>query len=263
MDKELSAHTGWQNSFVYVNVVIPLICFLPILFRFAQCLKRFHDTGKRWPNLANALKYSFSSTVTLFGALHPLYLYSKSDSEAPYRDENNHFIYPEKKVDVFQYFWISLFIVSSIYSYLWDIFMDWGLGQRQYKFLGPRLMFPSHAFYYTAMVVDGILRCLWVSSLIPPNSGSQFIIPNYMTALVLSLEIIRRTVWGFIRLEKEHRANTEGYRRVDYVPLHFTTGQTHDYKQKREGGKSVLVEIVCVSIVVVIISISSVFAARD
>jgi len=47
----------WQASVAYVNVLIPLLCLLPTWFRLMQCLRRYHDTGSRWPNLANAFKY--------------------------------------------------------------------------------------------------------------------------------------------------------------------------------------------------------------
>jgi len=30
-------------------------------------------------------------------------------------------------------------------------------------------------------------------------------------------------MWSVLRVEYEHLSNTQGYRRVDYVPLHFET----------------------------------------
>jgi len=32
------------------------------------------------------------------------------------------------ETDLFQSFWISLFFLSSLYSWAWDVYMDWGLG---------------------------------------------------------------------------------------------------------------------------------------
>lgn len=46
----------WATSFWYSNVVIPLICLFPLWIRFNQCLRRYMDTRKRFPNLANAFK---------------------------------------------------------------------------------------------------------------------------------------------------------------------------------------------------------------
>ena len=36
-------------------------------------------------------------------------------------------------------------------------------------------------------------------------------------------EICRRTMWGCFRLENEHLHNTQNFRRVAFVPLHFET----------------------------------------
>ena len=60
----------WQHEFWYKNVLIPLVCLFPLWIRFNQCLRRYMDTKKRFPNLANATKYAMSQTVTLFGAFH-------------------------------------------------------------------------------------------------------------------------------------------------------------------------------------------------
>jgi hypothetical protein len=222
-----------------VNVLIPLICLLPIWFRLMQCLRRYHDTRLRWPNLANAAKYSLAQIVTLFGTFHPLFMFNNAKMRVAGHNEVN------DVGGMFQVFWVSIFICSSVYSSCWDVFMDWGLGRVEYKGLGPRLMFPAIWWYYVAIVVDVILRFLWVTSLVPPDSGAQFSLPNYLTSAVMALEILRRTVWGFLRLEQEHRHNTEGYRRVDFVPLHFNTGHEHDRAgaDKINKGKGVLGEV--------------------
>lgn len=250
----------WQHAFWYKNVVIPLICLAPLWFRFNQCLRRYLDTGKRWPNLANAFKYAMSQTVTLFGTFHPLYMLhmkemqNEAEAEAALEFSSN---------NVFQCFWIGLFISSSLYSFTWDVYMDWGLGKPRYGFLGPRLMFPNRLHYYGVVVIDLALRFMWVSTLIPPQSGISFELPQYLTALTMALELMRRTLWGFFRLEHEHRHNTEGYRRVDFVPLHFSTGHDHKYKKDKERiGWHVLAEVFTVSAVVIAISVTSVIAAQ-
>lgn len=132
-----------------------------------------------------------------------------------------------------------------------------------YGFLGPRLMFPKPIYYYSVIFIDLFLRFMWVLSLIPPQSGASFAIPNYLTAVTMILELLRRTLWSFFRLENEHRSNTSQYRRVDYVPLHFNTGHNHSYKNKKsERGWAVLAEVLAVSFVVIVISGISVISAR-
>lgn len=246
-----SAHE-WQHSFWYRNVLIPLICLFPLWFRFNQCLRRYLDTGDRVPNLPNAFKYAMSQTVTLFGAFHPLYL-----------DYTSHHAKKHPGIHLFQLFWMALFLASSLYSFIWDVYMDWGLGKPKYGFLGRRLMFPHRSYYYSAILADLVLRSMWVLTLLPPDSGAKFEVPQYLTAVTMSLELLRRTMWGFFRLENEHRTNTGHYRRVDFVPLHFNTGHKHKYKQEREHvGWSVLAEVAAVSLLVIGVSVSSVIAAQ-
>mmetsp|Transcript_174 Transcript_174/g.241 ORF Transcript_174/g.241 Transcript_174/m.241 type:complete len:217 (-) Transcript_174:174-824(-) len=201
------------------------------------------------PNLANAAKYAMSQTVTLFGTFHPLYLMHDN----PYNNG----------INWFKFFWICLFVSSSLYSYYWDVFMDWGLGKPKYNFLAPRLMYPRRFYYYAVMVADFVLRSMWVLTLVPPQSGVSFELPQYLTAVTMSLELARRTVWGFFRLEFEHRSNTNQYRRVDFVPLHFNTGHKRNYDDGRQHvGSSVLLEVAIVSLVVIGISVASVIAAQ-
>jgi len=240
---------AWSKSSLYKDVIIPIICLLPLWFRFNQCLRRYLDTRKRCPNLANAAKYALSQTVTLFGAFHPLYAL--------------HFSNQRILTSLFQYFWMGLFIASSLYSFSWDVYMDWGLGRPNYKFLGPRLMFPNRFHYYGVIFADLFLRFMWVLTLIPPNSGASFELPNYLHAVTMSLELGRRTMWGFFRLENEHRQNTAGFRRVAFVPLHFDTGHEHKYKGEKENvGWNVLAEVAAVSLIVIGISVSSIVAAQ-
>lgn len=92
---------------------------------------------------------------------------------------------------------------------------------------------------------------MWVLTLIPPESGAEFQLPQYLTAVSMVLELFRRTIWSFFRLEHEHRHNTQGFRRVGVVPLHFNTNHKHKYQQTTRVGWRVLLEIVVVTLIVV------------
>mmetsp|Transcript_16471 Transcript_16471/g.45413 ORF Transcript_16471/g.45413 Transcript_16471/m.45413 type:complete len:317 (-) Transcript_16471:188-1138(-) len=246
-------HLGhWSNTLFYENVLIPIICLLPLIFRFNQCGRKFADSGDRFPHLANASKYALSMMVTLTGAFHPLYLEIQSRKGHHGREP------------IYQILWTFLFFASSIYSFIWDVYMDWGLGRREYGFLGPRLMYPKKYVYYLTMAMDLVLRSMWVITLLPPSSGARFALPAYLYSLQVILELFRRTVWGFFRLENEHRSNVNRYRRVDFVPLHFDTGHDkHMHKGKMErSGTSVLREIVLLTLVVVGFCIASIIAAQ-
>mmetsp|Transcript_17546 Transcript_17546/g.35022 ORF Transcript_17546/g.35022 Transcript_17546/m.35022 type:complete len:941 (-) Transcript_17546:116-2938(-) len=257
---------AWSDKLWYKNIAIPLICLFPLWLRFNQCLRRYMDTGKRFPNLANAFKYAMSQAVTLFGAFHPLYLMHERnehyDVSLSDDDEEGIVLSSRHGVNLFQIFWMGLFISSSLYSYIWDVYMDWGLGRREYGFLGPRLMFPRKSHYFSVMAADLILRFMWVLTLIPPQSGAKFELPAYLSAISMVLELFRRTIWSFFRLEHEHRQNTDGYRRVGVVPLHFNTGHKHKYHERHFLGWKVLLEVAVVTSIVIAISAMSVIMAQ-
>ena len=64
---------------------------------------RYKQTGRRWPHMYNGCKYGASMTVTVFGTLHPLYTTMETELS-------------------FTIFWLTLFVVSSLFSAYWDIF---------------------------------------------------------------------------------------------------------------------------------------------
>jgi len=104
---------------------------------------------------------------------------------------------------------------------------------------------------------------MWVLTLVPPKTGAAFAIPDYLNALSMMLELFRRTLWGFFRLENEHRSNVAGYRRIGFVPLHFNTGHKHAYEDKKEKrGAVVLREVMLVAIVVAAMCFGSIVAAQ-
>ena len=257
---------AWSDKLWYKNIAIPLICLFPLWLRFNQCLRRYVDTGKRVPNLVNAFKYAMSQTVTLFGAFHPLYLMHERnvtyDVSLSDDEEEDTVLFSRHGVNLFQIFWMGLFISSSLYSCMYDVYFDWGLGWREYGFLGPRLMFPKKAHYYSVMAANFILRFMWVLTLIPPQSGAKFELPAYLSTISMTLELFRRTLWSFFRLEHEHMQNTNGYRRVGVVPLHFNTEHRHKYHERHFLGWKVLLEVAVITSIVIAISAMSVIMAQ-
>lgn len=244
----------WQRTHWYKNLVV-IICLFPLFIRLMQCLRKFYDTGERVPHLPNAFKYTMSQVVTLFGAFFPVLHLSCKDND----DDSCH-------MSAFQITWLEIFVFSSMYSWVWDVKMDWGLGKQEYDWLGPRLMFPSKLHYYGVIFADLFLRFMWMQSLVPPSSGANFELPAYLTAVNMTLELIRRTLWSFFRLENEHRNRTKQYGEnedIDFVPLHFSTGHDHKYqKSKVRSGKRVLVEVLAVGVSVFVVCMLVVITAQ-
>lgn len=64
-----------------------------------------------------------------------------------------------------------------------------------------------------------LLRLAWLQTVIHPNIGS---LDSRVTLFFLAaLEVIRRGLWNFYRLENEHLNNAGKFRAVKVVPLPF------------------------------------------
>ena len=74
------------------------------------------------------------------------------------------------KSDTTLFIYLSVYIVSTIYSYSWDLYMDWGLLRAPWndskRFLRPKTLFPLW-FYYYAIVSNLLLRFCWMIPFLP------------------------------------------------------------------------------------------------
>jgi len=189
---------------------------LPYYFRFMQCLRRYYDDRKAKMQLLNAGKYLSSIIVTLCNLLLA-------------RDRTN----PNRL-----YAWSILAVIGTLYSYYWDIKMDWGFLEgnlKQNKLLRQNTLLPKNYFfvYYLAAVINFLLRISWVLTISPAFFGLSDLSSDYLLTLTSSLEIIRRTMWNFFRLENEQINNSEHFRVTTLVPLDITPDlDQRDQEQK-------------------------------
>lgn len=181
-------------------IVRPIINCIPAWFRFAQCLRRYHDTKEAFPHLVNAGKYSTTFFVVLFATLKSMYA-----SEYENQSQNPYVI-----------LWFIASVISSSYAYAWDIRMDWGLLETwtkgDNKFLREEIVYSSTYFYYFAIIEDFVLRFLWLPSFY--LTESKLVSSDFMTSILSPLEVFRRFVWNFFRLENEHLNNCGKFRAV-------------------------------------------------
>lgn len=92
-------------------IIRPIVNCLPAWFRFAQCLRRYHDSKEAFPHLVNAGKYSTTFLVVIFATLKNFHAKNYADTfDNPYT-----------------YCWLISAFVSSCYALTWDLKMDWGL----------------------------------------------------------------------------------------------------------------------------------------
>jgi hypothetical protein len=123
--------------------------------------------------------------------------------------------------------WLATYFVATLYTFAWDVRVDWKLGDLAEGGLRARRMFPHTWIYWTAIAIDFVLRWGWTATLVPhwfqiaKEENIVRFIGIEVLPLVTGAELCRRAMWAVLRLETEHLHNTEGFRRVDVVPLHF------------------------------------------
>ncbi|CAI2166780.1 11696_t:CDS:10 [Funneliformis geosporum] len=170
------------------SFIVPILSSLPPWWRFVQCWKRYFDTSHKFPHLANAGKYLLSmATLWLFF------------------------------FETFASFSIGCQIVSSTYSLLWDLLMDWSLLQLDSKnyLLRDNISFKSYVYYF-AIISNGLLRFSWVLKFTIPQKYIK------ITVYVIGyFEMLRRWQWSLLRIENEHVNNCGQFRAVKEIPLPF------------------------------------------
>ena len=164
--------------------LVALVACLPAWFRFAQCIRRYRDTKEAFPHLVNAGKYSTTFFVVTFSTL-----------DSAYRTEAER--------SPFFYLYILSAIISSCYTYVWDIKMDWGFftaGAGDNRFLREEIVYSSKGYYYFAIIEDLVLRFSWAYQLVLKEVGFAAY-SELTTSVFAALEVVRRFIWNFFRLD--------------------------------------------------------------
>uniref|UniRef100_A0AAR2L1Y2 SPX domain-containing protein n=1 Tax=Pygocentrus nattereri TaxID=42514 RepID=A0AAR2L1Y2_PYGNA len=119
--------------------------------------------------------------------------------------------------EAFFYLLILFSTISSLYTLIWDLKMDWGLFDRnagEHTFLREEIVYPQKAYYYCAIVEDVILRFAWTLQIALTTMTNIPSIPDILATVLAPLEVFRRFVWNFFRLENEHLNNCGEFRAV-------------------------------------------------
>ena len=108
-------------------------------------------------------------------------------------------------------------IFTTLYSYAWDLVMDWGLLRK--GLLRERLFYPEWLYYFS-IVTNLILRFLWVVPLVVRSKQLPPIMRdlNFVFFLLAFLECYRRAQWSLFRVENENINNYEKYRVIQDIP---------------------------------------------
>lgn len=159
--------------------VVALAVVIALSYRILQCIRLGISEGKYFgtKHMVNSLKYvaSLTSTITSF-------LYNNGSTD-------------------YLYIWIASSIISTLFSYCWDLKMDWDLltPDSRNPFLRKYLTFSPRGIYYFIMIINLIMRCAWTFTL-SPSIAQLFGNSNLFTLLTGSVEIIRRGIWNLLRV---------------------------------------------------------------
>ncbi|KAG7883931.1 hypothetical protein KL938_002516 [Ogataea parapolymorpha] len=176
-----------------------LLSMYPSLIRLKQCLHEYEQSRRRnKQHLMNAIKYS-SAFLPLFAN-----------------------ILIRSNMAGLGIWYLAVFINSS-YTFFWDVHYDWNFelfmrflsNKRGLPLLRHKLVYTS-TFYYLAIFIDLQLRFIWVYRLLYPDllSGEQYsFVATILSSLYVNetgnfvlemLEIFRRWVWVFLKIETEY-----------------------------------------------------------
>lgn len=75
----------------------------------------------------------------------------------------------------------------------------------------------TQTYYYFAIIEDTTLRFIWIASFI--LTEKKIIGADFLVSLLAILEVFRRFVWNFFRLENEHLNNCGQFRAVRDISI--------------------------------------------
>ncbi|CAL9248837.1 unnamed protein product [Arabidopsis halleri] len=106
-------------------------------------------------------------------------------------------------------------VLAAVFCTYWDFVHDWGLLNKTSKnrWLRDKLLIPQKK------ILNVVLRFAWLQTVL--NFEFKSLHKQTTVAVVASLEIIRRGMWNFFRIENEHLNNVGKFRAFKSVPLPF------------------------------------------
>ncbi|EAK89477.1 SYG1/ ERD1 like integral membrane protein required for retention of ER lumen proteins, with 8-10 transmembrane domains [Cryptosporidium parvum Iowa II] len=159
---------------------------LPYEIRFFQCGMRYltDESPSRRNHLFNMGKYTTGLAIAIVATVP----WTTVTSMSPF---------------IARLLWFVCYITGTIYMFIWDIYMDWGLMKERSSFLRSKSIYPSW-YYFLVAFYNLIGRLTWAITLIPITIIDDIQINAALINLfVATIEVFRRTLWCTIRLEWE------------------------------------------------------------
>lgn len=185
----------------YNNLMEFLVLCSPSFIRIRQCYNELSLTGQQ-SHLLNLIKYA-SGILPIF--MNFLIKWNIDGDVATLKSLSNA--------------WYVFLFITSTYSFIWDVKMDWGfntidylLGNNSYIIRNPNKLVYRKPVYFSAIFLDFVLRYLWVLKLcigqeLTIQRVGQFLFGydafSFGYCLIETLEIFRRFMWCFFKLEND------------------------------------------------------------
>lgn len=202
---EITADNGSKclKSTALNEFFTPFLSALPLYLRMQQCFRRYYETRQRFPHMINAGKYATAASVVFIGVIHTQSVTKGAGSGGETA------------------LWILALIASTCYSYAWDLTQDWGLlrthqGPGVFPLRADLIYGPGRGKYYAAIVLDLLFRFAWSLTFVPATANSPLgtWFHTGLNPIVTAMEIVRRGVWSFFRVEQEHLTQVVAYQRM-------------------------------------------------
>eukprot|EP00521_Asterionellopsis_glacialis_P010071 CAMPEP_0195290904 /NCGR_PEP_ID=MMETSP0707-20130614/6581_1 /TAXON_ID=33640 /ORGANISM="Asterionellopsis glacialis, Strain CCMP134" /LENGTH=769 /DNA_ID=CAMNT_0040351087 /DNA_START=135 /DNA_END=2444 /DNA_ORIENTATION=- len=227
-----------ERSWFLHNIVLTSFAILPLWWKFLQCLRMSYDSGQRWPYLGDAFKYLSAALVILFGMTHPedricfwwvvsfiattLYQIwwdtvmdwelfvitprneSPSSSESPCCSCAISSLRPTSSILLT----IQMYLIQPLEDAVRRVCH--AIPNLDQIKLRQKRLYKTEKFYWKIFVFNAVFRFTWMLCFIPPfklsGEKEQIFSSDVSTpigVLLPILEILRRTFWGFLKVETE------------------------------------------------------------
>ena len=211
-----------------MKAVVTLIHLIPFSIRSLQCTRKWYES-KDFYSLhgLNLLKYLLSMLTILLDYVN----------------------FRKSSIVVFY----LIVVLVTIFKWYWDVAVDWKLFEilpttdcwsPQKVFLRANLIYKDARYYYAAIVIDLILRFIYVLSLTGSAGVALTGTTHGITRFYGSIEVMRRCMWGFLRVEVEHMDIEEKRLVASKLKMAVRTeaaGEVSSLSVSAEGGQDRLV----------------------
>jgi hypothetical protein len=199
------------------NLYIPVLAILPSFWRTAQSLRRYRDnyhlSHAYYPHLLNATKYSISM-LRIIATM----LLAWPTASTPADDRGDALVVvSDDWGTAFIVIYLALKTVDTTFKVCYETWVEYGvLRPAAANFLlRDTILFPQWT-YYASVAANVLARYLFVGAWFVKKAHPE---AEWVFPVFSAIEVSRRVLWNFYRVEHDQVDNTENYKTVRNAPL--------------------------------------------